>query len=42
MHLLRSTLKNCSFPIHRPDEIKNSDEPPADRNLFLQSLCLKR
>ena len=37
----RPTLKYCSFPIHRPDEIKNSHEPPAVRN-FWQSLCLKR
>ena len=31
---LRPILKSCSFPIHRPDEIKNSHEPPAGRNFF--------
>ena len=32
--LMRPTLKSCSFPIHRPGEIKNSHEPPAGRNIF--------
>ena len=32
--LMRPTLKSCSFPIHRPGEIKNSHEPPAGRNFF--------
>ena len=38
----RPILKSCSFPIHRPGEIKNSHEPPAGGKCFLQSLCLKR
>ena len=32
--LARSTLKSCSFPIHRSGEMKNSHEPPAGRNFF--------
>ena len=39
---LRPILKSCLFPIHRLGEIKNSHELPANRNIFLQSLCLKR
>ena len=30
------------FPFHQLDEIKNSHEPPVDRNVFLQFFCLKR
>ena len=37
-----ATLKSCLFPVHRPGEIKNSHEPPASRNFFLQSLHFKR
>ena len=39
---MKPTLKSCSCPIHQPGEIKNSYEPPAGRNFFLQLLCLKR
>ena len=38
----RASLKSCSFPIHRPGEIKNSHLPPAGRKFFLHNLCLKR
>ena len=30
----RPILKSCSFPIHRPGEIKNSHEPPAEETFF--------
>ena len=32
--VLRPTLKSCWFPIHQLFEIKNSHEPPVDRNFF--------
>ena len=37
---VRSTLKSCSFPIHWPGEIKNSQEPPAARNFFFCNLFI--
>ena len=33
-YILRLTLKSCSFCIHWPVEIKNSNEAPAGRNFF--------
>ena len=41
-HWVRPTLKICSFPIHWLGEVKNSYKLPAGRNLFLQSIRLKR
>ena len=41
MHV-RPTFKSSLCPTHRLGEIKNSHEPPAGRDFFLQSLYLKR
>ena len=39
---IRPALKSCSFPIHRPGEMKNSQEPPAGRNIFLYAISLSK
>ena len=39
---VRPTLKSCLFPIHQPGEIKNSHEPPVDRNFFFAIILSKK
>ena len=41
-NLVGPALKSCSFLIQRPGEMKTGLKPLACRNIFLQSLCLKR